>query len=72
MAQMKPCHALEVGHDPHDANSTSPYFLPFDLHRSAQKLLRVALSFVECEIKSQPLDFTNRIDGFEFITCVSS
>ena len=30
----------------------------------------VALSFAECKIKSQPLDFTNGIDGSEFITLV--
>ena len=27
------------------------------------------LSFVECAIKSRPLDFTNEIDGCELRTC---
>ena len=68
MAQMKPHRAREVGHDPHDAGSTSSSFPPFDIYRRVHKLPRVTPSLGE--IKSQPLDLTNEIDDYEYVTCV--
>ena len=56
----------------HDAGPLPPWFLPFSLHWSVLRQSYVVLSLVEREIKSQPLDFTNAIDGSEFFTCIWS
>ena len=29
----------------------------------------VALSFANCKIKSHPLDLTNEIDSYEYVSC---
>ena len=67
---MMPRRAREVGHNLHDVGSTSPSFPSFDLYLSLHKSPHISSSFAECEIKSRPLDLTNEIDGYEYVTCI--
>ena len=58
-----------IGPRSHDAGSTSLSFPPFDLHWSVHRQPCITPLFIDCEIKSQSLDFTNSIDCSKLSKC---